>query len=447
MKANKLLIAVLSIAMLGMVACNEKNAPTGPGQPNPNDSTAVISVDTTGTYVTIAQALDIISGLAPAGATDQKYKIVGEVIQNNTDPANVPGKYTNINITIKDATGSIACYYMNNLNNEAFTSSDQVPRVGSKVVMIGQLKNYLNKNTNATTPEMANGFILRIIEMKGEANPNEYTYVTIAQALEIGKTLAQGGETYGYYMDTVVITTIKTEAANVPGKYTNINMTVKDETGTMDSYYTNYLENAAFTSADQIPPVNSKIILIAKIANYQGTLEFKNGYIAKILEEGDGKIEPEVKGDVVFMPTAKKMPEGWTKLLDGEAKDASDNDFYADFAFKLDKLNKGVQSPEFEGSKTVNVSFVINKLNSKQNAAEETDGSVDVIGLDADGNPTATVVLEGVNAADTYTAELVSEDVDIVAVQVILRQFPWNGEAQCNAALKEVAIEINTEME
>ena len=569
MKTNKLLIALLSIAMLSMVACNDKNAPTGPGQQNPNDSTAVVSVDTTGTYVTVAQALSIISELEPSKATDVKYKIVGEVIQNNTDPANVPGKYTNINITIKDATGSIACYYMNNLNNEAFTSSKQVPRVGSKVVMIGQLKNYVNKNTSATTPEMANGFILRIIEMQEDANPKEYTHVTIAQALEIGKDLAEGEETPGYYMDTVIITTVKTKAADVPGTYTNINMTVKDETGTMDSYYTNYLENAAFTSADQIPSVNSKVVIVAKIANYKGTIEFKNGYIAAILEEGvveprkpiedytyitiaealeigatlandaetegyymdtviitavktkaadvpgtytninmtvkdetgtldcyytyylenaeftsanqippvnskvviiakianykgttiefkngyiaaileegNGVVEPEIKGDVVFAPTAKQMPEGWTVLLDGTEKESTDKDFYADFAFKLDKLNKGVQSPEFDGGNAVKVSFMISKLNTKTNATEQTDGKIDIIALDAEGNEVASATVDGVNKVDTYSAELVSEEISIAYVQVILKQFPWNGSVQCNAALKEVAIDIISE--
>ena len=446
MKANRLLIALLSIAMLGMVACNEKNAPTGPGQQNPNDSTTVVSVDTTGTYVTVAQALSIISELEPSKATDEKYKIVGEVIQNNTDPANVPGKYTNINITIKDATGSIACYYMNNLNNEAFTSSKQVPRVGSKVVMIGQLKNYVNKNTSATTPEMANGFILRIIEMQEDANPKEYTHVTIAQALEIGKDLAEGEETPGYYMDTVIITTVKTKAADVPGTYTNINMTVKDETGTLDCYYTYYLENAEFTSADQIPPVNSKVVIIAKIANYKGTtIEFKNGYIAAILEEGNGVVEPEIKGDVVFAPTAKQMPEGWTVLLDGTEKESTDKDFYADFAFKLDKLNKGVQSPEFDGGNAVKVSFMISKLNTKTNATEQTDGKIDIIALDAEGNEVASATVDGVNKVDTYSAELVSEEISIAYVQVILKQFPWNGSVQCNAALKEVAIDIISE--
>gem|GEM_PF-3256313 len=292
MKFNRFLTGALCVLLLSLVACDEKDFPFTPSL-DYNDTIVVAPADSVGEYITIAEALNIIAKLDSGASTTEMYKLEGEVIQNNTNPSNVPTPYNNINITIKDSTGTIGCWYMNNLNNQPFTSSSQVPLVGSKVVMIGKLKNYVNKNTGATTPEMANGYILRIIEMADEPDAADAQPITIAEAIQLANQLASGETTAEYYVDTVIITAIKTKAENVPGTYTNINMTVQDSTGSMDSYYTNYLDNKPFTSSDQIPAVGSKIVLIAKICNYRGTTpEFKDGYIAQILEEGTGTVDP-----------------------------------------------------------------------------------------------------------------------------------------------------------
>lgn len=239
--------------------------------------------------VTIAEAITIINQLADGASTDSLYIISGEVIQNNTDPANVPNSYTNINITIKDSTGSLGCYYMNNLGNQKFTSSNQVPLVGSKITMIGRLKKYINKNTSATTPEMTNGYIYSIEEMAEPGNPDDATPATIADVLTKGSALASGQTTVEYYKVTGTVTNIKTAVSDVPGKYPNINLTIKDSTGSIDSYYTNYLENKPFTSADQIPAVGSEIVIIAQIYKYNdSSIELKGGFISEIIKQGDG---------------------------------------------------------------------------------------------------------------------------------------------------------------
>ncbi|MCR4664229.1 MAG: hypothetical protein K5660_02575 [Paludibacteraceae bacterium] len=450
---KKLLIALLGFAMLGMVACNDKNAPSGPGQQEEQKDTTTVTipegVDIPAEAITVAQAREICAKLESGATTETKYYVKGWVKKLHSKHESGVTDYGNGSFYMVDKTGDsddFLAFQVYGLNGQKLTSVDQVA-VGDYVVVYGELTNYngtyetVGKGAayiySSSNPKIKEGG-----EQQQQGPVDNYTYVTIAEALEIGKALAKDAETPDYYMDTVIIKAVKTAAENVPGKYNNINMTVKDATGEMDSYYTNYLDNAPFTSADQIPPVNSKVIVIAKIANYKGTtVEFKNGYIAKILEEGDGQPSggEELEGDVVFLPTSKAMPEAWSMILNGEAKDASDKDFYSDFSFKLDKLNKGVQSPEFEGAEEVKVSFVISKLNAKQNATEQTDGTIDVIGLDEEGNAVATVAVEGVNAADTYTADLKSE-TPIVSVRVILTQFPFNGEAQCNAALKQVSV-------
>ena len=107
--------------------------------------------------VTVAQALEIAGALASGAITDDYYRVNVNITEIKSNATNVE-KYGNVNLTVADETGSILSYYTNNLGDVPFTSLEEVPAVGSQVIIVGPLTNY-----KGTTPEFTRGYIEQII--------------------------------------------------------------------------------------------------------------------------------------------------------------------------------------------------------------------------------------------------------------------------------------------
>lgn len=231
---------------------------------------------------------------------------------------------------------------------------------------------------------------------------------------------------------------------------------LQDETGSVYVYGIAPEKGGKFTTEMGLKK-GMKITLKGLRSEYKGVAQVGSAYLVEILDGGDdnGGDNGDDNGDdnggdnggestdnvTASFTTAAQMPTGWTMILEGVTKDAAEGDFYKDFSFKLNKLNKGVQSPKFDGGEAVKVSFVISKLNEKKDVTDPSDGMFDIYALDADGNVLVSNSVSGVNAEGTYSAELQIAGSQIAAVQVVMTAFPHNGKVQCNAALKEVVIE------
>lgn len=317
MKLNKIFFAAVAAIALAFASCDDPiEGPHGPGF---GEDTTVVTVDTTAQAVTVAEALEIIKGLEAGAATTEKYKLTGTITNVKTAAANVPSQYNNINFTLQDETGSIDCFYTNYLNNEPFTSADQIPNLGSVVEVIGTLKAYA-KNDNVT-PEVANGWINKIIKEGEGFDISTATEVTIAQAIEIVNGLAAGAQTNEYYVINGTVDKVLTANDKV-AQYGNINLNVKDATGTLACYYTNYLDNKAFTSADQVPAVGATVKLCGQLKSYakddKVTPELLNGWFVSIdnstAKEEDTNEPTPIKATVAEFNAAAESNEVYYEL-------------------------------------------------------------------------------------------------------------------------------------
>lgn len=239
----------------------------------------ISTIATDYTEITVAEAIEKANALEAGKSSSEYYLVKGVVSAVATAEKDLVG-YGNINFTLQDNTGAIGCFYINYLNNEKFTSTDQILHVGDSVAVVSQLKNFVKNDK--TTPELANGYLLSIVKGSTE---NKIIDVTFAEAVEICNKLNADASTLETYRVSGVISKVTTAADKLVG-YGNCNFFIYDgtnKTPTITCYYTNYLNNKAFTSQDQLPKVEQKVTVVGRLMNYKGnTPEIYKGYIESI---------------------------------------------------------------------------------------------------------------------------------------------------------------------
>jgi hypothetical protein len=165
-KRNYILWVSLLVAAV-MMSCTETPFYPAPGNNDNNIASIPIQqVDTNGIEISVDEAIAICKKLASGQETGELYKLKGVITSVTTKAEDIPYKYTNINFYISDNGGksSLQCYYTNYLNNRPFFKSSEIPAAGTQVVVQGPLTNYNG------TPELKNGFIVRIVEPE---SPNQ----------------------------------------------------------------------------------------------------------------------------------------------------------------------------------------------------------------------------------------------------------------------------------
>ena len=278
MKFNKIFSALMLIAAVAFTACTETPEVIGPNQPNGGDT---IKQDTTIEYITVAKAIEIANALEPKASTSESYELRGKVTKVQTAADKLVG-YGNINFELTDNTGAIGCYYINYLNNEKFTSADQILVVGDSVVVISPLKNYVN-NSGTSVPEAANGYLKAIV--KGSTTPDgEITYedgeISVSKALEAGAKLGASDTT-----DVMKVRGIVKSVKGVDLSYGSAQFWITED-GTNELYCYNIkgLNGDKLVSGKQVE-VGDIVTIEARLYNYVkddvSTLELIQGNITR----------------------------------------------------------------------------------------------------------------------------------------------------------------------
>ncbi len=272
---KSILMLIATVAMV-MVGCKESPYIPNPGTTeNVPDTMPVTIPDTSGIEISVDSAIAICKSLPADVATAEVYKLSGVLTANSTNPDDVPAKYKNINFKLSDNGGktSISCYYINNINNKRFSKMTDVPLVGSKLTVRGQLINY-----KGGTPELKDGFIVRIDSMVRPVIPDTIR-ATCQEAKAAALALPSGGTSTDIYIVEGYVQSAgySSEISRGQQKYFWID-DVKEGQKVFEAYWCDVPDGVTPV------PVGAKVRLTGKLMNYGGnTAEMKNGKI-KILE-------------------------------------------------------------------------------------------------------------------------------------------------------------------
>ena len=270
---KKYIFVLTAAAALFFTACKEDQYINSPGDNAYNDeSMPVLTADTNGIEISVDSAIAICKALAVSAETPEMYKLSGVLVKNTTNPMTVPGTYDNINFNLSDNDNqtSISCYYTNNLNNRPFHKNGEVPRVGSKLTVIGTLTNYNG------TPELKNGFIVRIDSMvapppfPGCPEPDE-DEISVSEAVKLALQLADKTESEETYNIMGVVTEILSIDV---ASYGNAEYIISDGKQFFYVYRGKGLDGDKFTDKNQLLP-NDTITVTTKLYNYGGIAETK----------------------------------------------------------------------------------------------------------------------------------------------------------------------------
>lgn len=307
MKLHKLLLAIASVAMLA-TGCEERVI--GPGD-NDNNQGEMTPPDTTAQLITLKEAKALIDSisidtLSESGRKEEtlyvpgRFKLVGTVTKNITNPVSVPGNtHSNISINIElgDDEEKLDCYYIKNLYNLPFTSSNQVPRVGSKIEIIAQLEWYWNKNRESGSYEAANGFVVRYDSIVSPGTvpdcpaPGEGE-ISVSEAFSMAMKLADRATTPDEYSVIGVVSEI-TENGPVNG-YKNATFNITDNKNYLVGYRIN-----GFSQPENIE-VGDTVVIKGKVQNYSGLAEISSGALVRTsnrsMIEDTTKISPDAPG-------------------------------------------------------------------------------------------------------------------------------------------------------
>ncbi len=237
------------------------------------ESTLTDPTNTAETAYTVAQAIAIIDSTDPAYDLTQNVYVKGII----TSITEVSTSYGNATYTIADAAGNettLTVYRGYFLENAKFTSEDQIA-VGDEVIVYGTLTLY------GSTYELSSGnYIYSLNGATEDASLVDPTN-TAETAYTVAEALAMIDSTDpAYDLDqSVYVKGIITSISQVNTEYGNATYYIADATDdstTLYVYRGYYLENAQFTSEDQIT-VGDEVIIYGTLTLFYSTYEFSAG--------------------------------------------------------------------------------------------------------------------------------------------------------------------------
>ena len=230
--------------------------------------------------ITVAKALELINALDEGGTTEKEAYIKGKITTIKTKDADI-AKYKNIDYIISDGTNELTVFRGKNLNNTDFTEAGQI-NVGDEVVVIGKLTKFVNTNTGAVVPEVAQGnYIVKLT--KGGSTPtpppgdNDGTLAKPFTPAEANAFVAQmeagvNSDKEYYIKGKIIEITDKNQFGTQYGNCTfYISDDGTDKDGKFYVYRTLYLGNQKYSDDSWTKPkAGDEVIICGKVVNYNG---------------------------------------------------------------------------------------------------------------------------------------------------------------------------------
>ena len=223
--------------------------------------------------------------MADNQTSNELYYVKGTIKQIKTTDENI-AKYKNIDYIITDGKTDITVYHGRNLDNTEFTGPGQI-NVNDEVIVLGNLQKYVNANTGAVTPELAQGnYIVKLT--KGSGGGGGETPSTDAKKVTVAEFNAAEVNDNVWYQLTGTVENLKDG-----DQYGNFDL--KDETGSV--YVYGLLsekggEKKKFQDLAAAKGINngSKITIIGTRGVFNDKIEVLNAYFVSI-EGGGGSSE------------------------------------------------------------------------------------------------------------------------------------------------------------
>lgn len=246
------------------------------------------SAETIGTIdnpKSVSDVVTIINSMADNQTSNELYYVKGTIKQIKTTDENI-AKYKNIDYIITDGKTDITVYHGKNLDNTDFTGPGQI-NVDDEVIVLGNLQKYVNANTGAVTPELAQGnYIVKLT--KGSGGGGGETPSTDAKKVTVAEFNAAEVNDNVWYQLTGTVENLKD--GDLYG-----NFDLKDETGSV--YVYGLLsekggEKKKFQDLAAAKGINngSKITIIGTRGVFNDKIEVLNAYFVSI-EGGGGSSE------------------------------------------------------------------------------------------------------------------------------------------------------------
>lgn len=246
------------------------------------------SAETIGTIdnpKSVSDVVTIINSMADNQTSDELYYVKGTIKQIKTTDENI-AKYKNIDYIITDGKTDITVFRGKNLDNTDFTGPGQI-NVNDEVIVLGNLQKYVNANTGAVTPELAQGnYIVKLT--KGSGGGGGETPSTDAKKVTVAEFNAAEVNDNVWYQLTGTVENLKD--GDLYG-----NFDLKDETGSV--YVYGLLsekggEKKKFQDLAAAKGINngSKITIIGTRGVFNDKIEVLNAYFVSI-EGGGGSSE------------------------------------------------------------------------------------------------------------------------------------------------------------
>lgn len=178
-------------------------------------------------------------------------------------------------------TNPLTCYRSFYLDNEKFTSEDQIA-VGDEVIVCGKLVNYTDKNGNVTPEFSGNVYIYSI--KKGGNDGSLAKPFNVKEITALAAQLAENQTSDADYYFKGKISKIKYTFSAQYGTATFFISDDGTETDQFQIYSAYYYGGNAWVDGNTQIAVGDEVVIFGKICNYNGTLETasKKAYVYSI---------------------------------------------------------------------------------------------------------------------------------------------------------------------
>ena len=292
-------LIALAVAAFTFTSCADVPSPFGDIVKPASGDVVVIEPSGTGTEAdpyNVAAALELVTNMAAGVQSDKQVYIKGYVTE--ISDIDISGNFGNATYYISDNTDGTAnrfyIYRGYGLGGKKFNEGATPIKVGDLIIIKSKVVNY-----QGNTPEtVAND--CSIVELNGTkaggTTPattlgTKDAPLTVAQALETIKALADNGTTEQDAYVTGKITKIKTADTDI-AKYKNIDYIISDGTNELTVFRGKNVDNTDFTEAGQIN-VGDEVVVLGKLTKYvkdgNTTPEVAQGnYIVKLTKGSGG---------------------------------------------------------------------------------------------------------------------------------------------------------------